>query len=226
MLLLPQPSIFTWVRRHGKGALPQAELAAAAENRAWYFFQISIVVCVLCLWARYHPSLLAQLSLGTKNAVRCSTAGIVAGSLLLLARFAYVSHPRHRTSRLTEHPFTRGSVRTWFLIFVAVGALEEIWRASCILSLQVNDSSSTTAIAVTSIAFVFAHMSGVPGRIVGIQEEALWELLFGLALGILFIAFGNLITPYVAGLEFNIGNFYLMRGKTRAYSTSSSSTLQ
>lgn len=110
----------------------------------------------------------------------------------------------------------------WFLIFVAAGAVEEIWRACCILSLQASDFSSTTAVAATSIAFVFAHMSGVPGRIVGIREEALWELLFGLALGILFVEFGNLTTPYVAALEFNIGNFYLVRGKSGAYSTFSS----
>lgn len=223
IFLLPQPSIFRWAREHGKQPLPQTELAAAEENKIWYFFQILIVVCVLLLWARHDPALLGQLSLGTKNPVRYFAEGIVAGSILLLSRFAYVTHPRHRTSRLRDHPFARGPLGTWLLIFVAAGAVEEIWRACCILSLQANEFSSATAIAATSIAFVFAHMCGVPGRIVGIREEALWEFLFGLALGVLFVEFGNLTTPYVAALLFNIGNLYLVRAKTGAHWASSSS---
>src|SRR5690348_7422285 len=130
-----------------------------------------------------------------KDPFRYSVKGIAAAAILILARFTYVMHPNFRTVRLKEHSFARGPLINWLLAFVVAGALEEVWRACCILSLQASELASIISVGGTSVAFVLAHMSGIPGRTVGIREELLWEFLFGIVLGTLFARLDNLVAP-------------------------------
>ncbi len=201
-----------WIRTHGKAPMPDAMQASLVEDsRLWYFAQLLIVATILFLWAIFKPSLLDQLLSAMTNPFRHSVEGIAAAAILILSRMAYIMQPNFRTSRLQEHSFAKGPLTIWLLTFVLAGVIEEVWRACCILSVQAGGLGNIISVGGTSLSFVLAHMSGIPGRTVGIWEELLWELLFGIALGTIFIQLNSLIAPYIAGLIFNIFNLCLIR---------------
>lgn len=205
-----------WIRTHGKEPVPEAMRAKLAEDsRFWYFAQLLILVSILFLWVLFAPTLLNQLFAATKNVFRHSSEGFVAAAILILARLAYTMLPNFRKSRLQEHSFASGPLAIWLVTFFIGGAVEEVWRACCILSLRESALPNTISIGGTSVAFAFAHMSGMPGRTVGLREEVLWEFLFGIALGTLFTQLDSLIAPYVASLTFNIFNLWLIRQVAR-----------
>jgi len=192
--------------------MPDAMWAVLREDsRPWYFVQLSLVASILYFWTLLKPTLPGQLFLATREPLGHAAEGVVWAAILMLFRFAYVMQPNYRTSSLPEHPFARGPLTFWVLSFVIAGAVEEIWRACCILSLPSGWPGSVISVGGTSIAFVFAHLSGIPGWITGIREEILWELLFAITLGALFVQSGSLILPFLAGLLFNIFNFCLVR---------------
>jgi hypothetical protein len=212
IFLVPAPMAIRWIRTHGKETMPDSLQATLLEDsRLWYFAQLLIVVSILSLWVLYKPFLLDQLFSAMKDPFHHLAEGIGAAAVLTLSRFVYIMLPNFRTSRLHEHSFAKGPLRIWLLTFLVAGAVEEIWRACCILSLRESGLGSTISIAVTSVAFVLAHMSGIPGRMVGIREELFWEFLFGITLGTLFVQLDSLIAPYIAGLIFNIFNLCLVR---------------
>ncbi|HYL85218.1 MAG TPA: CPBP family intramembrane glutamic endopeptidase [Candidatus Angelobacter sp.] len=181
------------------------------DSRLWHFVQLLIVASILFLWTLYKPALPDRLLSTMKDPLRHSVEGIAAAAILILSRFAYIMLPNFRTGRLQEHSFAEGPLPIWLLTFVMAGAVEEVWRASCILSIQASEFGRVISVGGTSVAFVLAHMSGIPGRMLGIREELYWELLFGIALGTLFILTESLIAPYIAGLIFNIFNLCLIR---------------
>jgi Type II CAAX prenyl endopeptidase Rce1-like len=212
IFLVPAPTATKWIRTHGREPMPDAMWPTLIEeSRAWYFVQLSIVASILFLWTLYKPILLDQLFSATKNPFRYAAEGIGAGLILIVCRFTYIMHPNFRTSRLQEHSFARGPFIIWLLTFIVAGAVEEVWRACCILPLRSSELGTIISVGGTSIGFLLAHMSGIPGRTVGIREELLWELLFGIALGALFVSLGSLIAPFFAGLLFNILNLCLIR---------------
>jgi hypothetical protein len=216
MFLLPAPMAFKWMRSHGSEPMPDAMRSALLEDsRIWYFVPLSIVAFVLFLWTLYKPVLHEQLLGAVKEPLHHSVEGITVAVILMLLRFGYVMQPYFRVNRLQEHSFASGSLTLWLLTFIVAGAVEEVWRACCIFSVQAVGAGSIVSIGGTTLAFVFAHMSGIPGRMVGIREELLWEILFGVALGSLFLWLGNLVAPYVASLLFNVFNLFLIRTMRR-----------
>lgn len=196
--------------------MPEAVRAKLVEDsRLWYFVQLLILVSILFLWVLFAPTLLNQLFSATKNVFRHFSEGIAVAAILILARLAYIMLPNFRKSRIQEHSFASGPLAIWLVTFFIGGAVEEVWRACCILSLKESEVPSVISVGGTSVAFALAHMSGMPGRTVGLREEVLWEFLFGIALGTLFTQLDNLISPYVASLAFNIFNLWLIRRVAR-----------
>jgi hypothetical protein len=181
------------------------------ESRVWYFVPILIVASILSLWILCTPILRDAAVGALRDPTRSFMEGAAVAAVLVVSRFAYVMNPFYRISLLQEHSFASGPLNLWFLSFAVGGAVEEVWRACSILSLQAIEPGSILPIGITSTVFVLAHMSGIPGRTVGIREELFWELLVGIALGTLFLRLHNLIVPYIASLTFNILNLYFIR---------------
>lgn len=212
IFFLAEPTAYRWGLVNGLKPMPPSVRNAAEKNgRILFFLQLSIVVSILFLFTRHDSALLNQLTFATRNPLRYSMIGIAAGLILILCRLVYILSPAFRTDRLPEHSFARGPLMIWLLSFVAAGAVEEVWRACCILSMQWGRLGGIASVGATSLAFAFAHFAGIPGRTIGIREEILWEFIFGIALGTLFIQFGSLTAPFLAGLLFNTLNLCLIR---------------
>jgi hypothetical protein len=105
----------------------------------------------------------------------------------------------------------------WIFVFVIGGAIEEVWRAFSIQALQWIGWSPAVTVLVSSAAFVYANLSGIPGRIPGRPgTEVGWQFLLGCALASLFLVTGLVAIPFLVGLIFNCTNLFLIRHGWRA----------
>lgn len=117
------------------------------------------------------------------------------------------------TMALTDRDnyYLRGPFILWCLIFVVGGFAEEYWRAVCITGLQRNDFGPLSANLMTSMAFVLAHLSGLPSRIGAGGPNLGFEFIVGFAFGSLFIWSGNVTTSLIANVVYYVALCYLLR---------------
>lgn len=136
----------------------------------------------------------------------------VAGGLLLLAfRHALsVVSPSAASAENIEY-LSRGTSVLWLAIFLTGALAEEFWRAVCISCFQENGYSRVSVLLLTSFAFSFAHLSGLPSRIGPGMIGLLIETAIGMMLGGLYIWSGNLVTPVVASAIYFVSSFFLVR---------------
>lgn len=220
IFIVLQPASFRWVYKHRteKLSLEFTRKALQAEfekGGRWLLlgklFLSAVLLCVWVKWTGFAPALLTTLSGSIPASIG---TGLLAGALLVCGKFLF----RDLIRRVpfvrpdpSQHPQTRGSILVWVLILVLGAAFEEPWRALCLIAFREAGWSLVLGVILTSGAFVFAHVTGFPGRIPTINYEDSWEFLVGVFLAVLFLKYGNIVVPYVTSVVFSIANFVLLR---------------
>jgi hypothetical protein len=186
----------------GEHARPAVQYQAAKEDRGrkLIFVKLSVCALLLAVWISFFHFDLVGLGLRIRMLPRAIGIGFLASILLLGGRYAFMRLLVGSGSKSGESYMVRGWMGTWILIFIFSGVVEEIWRGLSINALKLWGGNDVTVVILTSIAFLFAHLSGIPSRVRGTRGEGLWETLVGVGLAILFIASGTVIVPYVASV--------------------------
>jgi membrane protease YdiL (CAAX protease family) len=110
----------------------------------------------------------------------------------------------------------RGSAFAWLAVFTIGAIAEEVWRASCIRSLQHNPVGPVLANVLAAVSFSVAHMSGLPPRIPAGLGIAGAEAVVGLMFGALFMTSGNVLSACLASIVYYTANYFLIRRKQLA----------
>ena len=166
----------------------------------------------LYFWAKSQSITQGDVGWGIDRSLRESLLGIIASALLICGRLVFEAlYPRVR-QLLSQHPLARGPAGFWAVVALVGGAVEEPWRAFSLLALQRVNMGTGSAILVTSIAFFFAHLAGIPSRIPGRPSSwGIWEMALGAFLAWLFLTSNSLIAPFIASVIYHLGNLYLVR---------------
>src|SRR6266566_3226516 len=139
------------------------------------------------------------------------TVGFLTGLLLALVQFRIESwFPRIR-QLANDHPLLQGPWQTWTVIIIAGALSEELWRALSLQTLQAAGFNLPVVIVLTSLAYAFAQLGGVPGRLLGIWEDVVAAVVVGLALALLFREYGSVLANCAANLTFNSLKMYAAR---------------
>jgi hypothetical protein len=195
-----------------KGPLPPKLMAASERRGRWFIFiRLATAAVLIVVWMQISGFEISALGLRTSRTLTMCLMGVLAGVLVVGARMGYQSLSSHVRREPLSHPLSRGPAWIWTLTFLVAGAVEEPWRAMSLQALVDAGYNSLFAVLLTSIAFMFARLSGIPGRIPGTVREGFWEALTGAALAALFLTTRTVFAPYIAGLIFNVANLYLVR---------------
>jgi hypothetical protein len=188
---------------------------AVSERRGrWFIFiRLATAALLIILWIQISGFEVSDLGLRRSRAPSMYLVGVLTGVLVVGARIGYQSLSSHVGREPLSHPLSRGPAWIWILTFLGAGAVEEPWRAMSLHALTDAGCNSLLGVLLTSIAFMFARLSGIPSRIPGTVREGLWEALTGAVLAALFLTTRTVLAPYIAGLTFNVASLYLVRHK-------------
>jgi Type II CAAX prenyl endopeptidase Rce1-like len=222
----PEPLVMQWRERGGLEAMP-ADLRERSARNGQYILvaKLGALFLIFALWtSRLVPEIIALPPAHPYGGL----AGAAAAGLLMgvcraalepcLSRKAAASRAGPRYDGLfgdwlRRHPLLRGSPTLWIVVLAVSAPAEELWRAFCLRSLGALGRGATLSILVTSVAFAFAHLSGLPSRIRGTAGDIMVEVAVGAALGILFVACGSASMTCVANLCFGGVLFLTLRAR-------------
>lgn len=206
-----QPALYKWKRVHTAEPLPPALIARAeVTGRLWIFVRFALTALLLFVWVTFRaiptPGFVRELNWRLLAGIVEITVALVTGRLLFQTFFPRVKQ------NFANHPLNRSSLRFWILVFLTAALVEEAWRALCLTSMSHRGTLLELAsLALLSAASTIAQASGVPARISGIQEEAAWQLVLGIALGAAFVAYGTFLVPAIVSFSFNTFNVWQVR---------------
>lgn len=188
-------------------------LKERSEKNGRYLLTIKLALIAgltLYLARTYFPSLLSTRTLA-HDLPFAFAIGLLAGLLLSVVQLRIGSwFPRTR-QLLDDHPMTRGPWQFWAIIILAGALAEELWRTLSLEALKTAGFNVTTAAAITSLAYALAQLGGIPPRLLGIWEDVAAAAAVGLALAILFLAYGSIVANFEANLIFNLLKLYTVR---------------
>lgn len=209
---VPAPAVFRWIRANGPGPIPPGIMETLEIGGRWFYLvRFGIMGAFLAAWMKMYAIPMGAIGIPPKNWARSCELSAVALAFLVILRIVFQRlSPRTRLV-LTAHGLSRGPVATWLYILVVGGITEEVWRALCLVAMQGTWNSYMSGVLLSSIAFAYANVAGLPGRVSGYLEEVVWEIILGVVLAGLFLTSGTVFVPYVSGLGFNIFNLYFIR---------------
>ena len=210
--LIKDPASLKWARIHGFSLMPESvQLTMEATGRRLYFVKFLAVSLFLFVWAKvfsvFSPDLLASFQTG-RNLFLLALASI---AILAAARLAFVHNFERVRKRIPSHGFARGHLSIWLGIIFFGGFVEETWRAGTLLASSQAGFNSLATVVLTSSAFVFCQLLGIPCRILGIREEVLWELVVSVVLCMLLLVSHTLWVPVFVNVSYSLLNLGLVR---------------
>lgn len=223
IFIVPEPVAWRRGRKHAsarqawqsvvRGDMPPSLRDLSERNgRRLLLAKFGMEAIFLYFWARSQSITLQDIGWGIDRSLRESLLGVIAAAFLISGRLVFEGlNPRVR-QLLSQHPLARGPAGFWVIVALVGGAAEEPWRAFSLLALQRVDLGTSSAILVTSLAFSFAHLAGIPARIPGRPSSwAIWEMALGAFLAWLFLTSNSLTAPLIASVIFHLANLYLIR---------------
>jgi len=195
---------------------PQIQALAERKGQLFYFFKYALVFLVT-LGATH----LSSISVGKlwhispylrESAVQTLSFGLFTA---ISRQVFLVSFPR-ATVAFLAHPVSRVSQKVWVVIFIVGAAVEETWRGLALGNAVTVGWSPLLATVVSSIAFVFGRLTGIPSRVTGVKEEGIWEFAVGCLLAMLYLGTGSVIVPLGVNVIASTTNLYLLRRRATA----------
>jgi membrane protease YdiL (CAAX protease family) len=212
--------VFDWwgaVRRarEDKSFALRPEIKKKRETTGRYLFFFKFAILLLALWklSGWRPlHNLLWVSTDSRSLLRLIVSGFAAGTIALACRriFSMLSPRAAEDEKVSS--YLEGPIVLWLGVFLAGGFAEEFWRAFAITSFVQSDHSAVSSDLVTALAFSFAHLSGLPPRILpgGFVAEA----VVGLILGATFLWSGSVISPCLASILYYTVNLLILRKRS------------
>jgi hypothetical protein len=211
-LFITDPLALGWARKHGFAVMPESiQIRLERVGRQLYFVKFLTLALFLYAWSRIcqislQPTLVQPAISPALARLALTSLGIlVVGRILFLNQFSRVK------KALLNHSLTRGRSITWAAVFCVGGFVEETWRALSISELTKSGFNTFAALMVTSAAYVFCRLVGIPQRILGLQEDVLWDLAVGVMLGGLFIISHLVWVPITVNVFYNLFGLVFIR---------------
>jgi hypothetical protein len=208
---LPEPTAARWGAKHGSPVPMPAEMKATSVRRGRYLILLKSLLLLGAMWLMCMRVLVVGSSETTSQPLWLQIlAGILCGAVLGLLRARMQPPPDTRPLSTGPGALT-GPISLWLAIFSFGGIAEEWWRACSQITLIGAGWNVGIAVAVTSIAFTAAYLSGIPARISADGRDLLLTCLWGGSLGILFLVFRSLLLTIAANMICNTMHMFLLR---------------
>jgi CAAX prenyl protease-like protein len=216
MSVVIAPVTLRWARREKfKPMPPEVREVAERNGQLLYYLKYSLIIFILLLWMKAISMPLLILILPHRSWTNVLLAALIGTTWLLICKAAWLrSYPRIKTGFL-NHGSSRVSSGHWQTIFVLGGIAEETWRGFVICSFRPAPQGQLIAVLASSLAFVYGRASGLPSRMLGIREDALWEFFLGIILAMLYVYSGSIVTSCAVNIFVSFGEQYLLRRSTR-----------
>jgi hypothetical protein len=198
---VPSLIVFRWYWTHGKSPMPP-DVAQRAAREGLIAPFVAIVMLAFSTWWLISRNGMALTAVGMNSAGWRTALGVgVLAGFAWLALYVFVLIGfRPGKDRLAQHLLLQHAVFYWIPLGVSAAAVEEVWRAFCLVALA--SQGPIISVAVTSVASGWGHPHP--------RARLLSTTIFAIYSAELFLRTRSLWTTISAHAIVNIGTLSLI----------------